>query len=76
MAGSRPTTLNFGAGFASALIDCGPVLGAGGSSPISQTGRQGKLRRLLRGRGAVPRRRPTNKSATTRSVVGSRPKLK
>ena len=57
MAGSRPTTLNFGAGFASAPIDCCPVLGSGGSSPISQTGRQGKLRRLLRGRGAVPRRR-------------------
>src|SRR5438128_5077306 len=40
MAASGPATLNFGTGLANALIDCCPVLAVGGSSPISQFGRQ------------------------------------
>ena len=40
MAASGPATLNFGTGLANALIDCCPVVAIGGSSPISQYGRQ------------------------------------
>ena len=40
MAASGPATLNFGTGLANALIDCCPVVAIGGSSPISQFGRQ------------------------------------
>src|SRR5579864_5422390 len=40
MAASGPATLNFGTGLANALIDCCPVVAVGGSSPISQFGRQ------------------------------------
>ena len=40
MAASGPATLNFGTGLANALIDCCPVVALGGSSPISQFGRQ------------------------------------
>src|SRR5947207_606083 len=40
MAASGPATLNFSTGLANALIDCCPVVALGGSSPISQFGRQ------------------------------------
>src|SRR6202043_2314085 len=40
MAASGPATLNFGTGLANSLIDCCPVVAIGGSSPISQFGRQ------------------------------------
>jgi thiamine pyrophosphate-dependent acetolactate synthase large subunit-like protein len=40
MAASGPATLNFGTGLANALVDCCPVVAIGGSSPISQFGRQ------------------------------------
>src|SRR5579871_1776633 len=40
MAASGPATLNLGTGLANALIDCCPVIGFGGSSPIGQFGRQ------------------------------------
>ena len=40
MAASGPATLNFGTGLANALIDCCPVVAIGGSSPVSQFGRQ------------------------------------
>src|SRR5436189_543309 len=40
MAASGPATLNFSTGVANALIDCCPVVSLGGSSPISQFGRQ------------------------------------
>src|SRR5499433_1783973 len=40
MAASGPATLNFGTGLANALVDCCPVVALGGSSPISQFGRQ------------------------------------
>ena len=40
MAASGPATLNFGTGLANALIDCCPVVAVGGSSPVSQFGRQ------------------------------------
>ncbi len=40
MAASGPATLNLGTGLANALIDCCPVVAFGGSSPISQFGRQ------------------------------------
>jgi thiamine pyrophosphate-dependent acetolactate synthase large subunit-like protein len=40
MAASGPATLNFGTGLANALIDGCPVVALGGSSPISQFGRQ------------------------------------
>src|SRR6478672_1990568 len=40
MAASGPATLNFSTGLANALIDCCPVVSLGGSSPISQFGRQ------------------------------------
>jgi thiamine pyrophosphate-dependent acetolactate synthase large subunit-like protein len=40
MAASGPATLNLGTGLANALIDCCPVVALGGSSPISQFGRQ------------------------------------
>ena len=40
MAACGPATLNFGTGLANALIDCCPVVAVGGSSPISQFGRQ------------------------------------
>jgi len=40
MAASGPATLNLGTGLANALIDCCPVIALGGSSPISQFGRQ------------------------------------
>ncbi|HEV2336022.1 MAG TPA: thiamine pyrophosphate-binding protein, partial [Stellaceae bacterium] len=40
MAASGPATLNFGTGLANALVDCCPVVAIGGSSPISQYGRQ------------------------------------
>ncbi len=40
MAASGPATLNLGTGLANALIDCCPVIAFGGSSPISQFGRQ------------------------------------
>src|SRR5438874_10844189 len=36
MAASGPATLNFGTGLANALIDCCPVVAAGGSSPTTQ----------------------------------------
>src|ERR1700740_686387 len=37
---SGPGALNLGTGLANALIDCCPVVALGGSSPISQFGRQ------------------------------------
>src|SRR6201981_3499216 len=37
---SGPGALNLGSGLANALIDCCPVIALGGSSPISQFGRQ------------------------------------
>src|SRR5690349_18344564 len=37
---SGPGALNLGTGLANALIDCCPVIALGGSSPISQFGRQ------------------------------------
>src|SRR5437764_7163476 len=40
MAASGPATLNLGTGLANALVDCCPVIALGGSSPISQFGRQ------------------------------------
>ena len=40
MAASGPATLNLATGLANALIDCCPVVALGGSSPISQFGRQ------------------------------------
>src|ERR1700722_3922460 len=40
MAASGPATLNFSTGLANALIDCCPVVAIGGSSPVSQFGRQ------------------------------------
>src|SRR5215813_2368020 len=40
MAASGPGALNLGTGLANALIDCCPVVALGGSSPISQFGRQ------------------------------------
>src|SRR2546430_16293719 len=40
VAASGPATLNFGTGLANSLIDCCPVVAIGGSSPISQFGRQ------------------------------------
>ncbi|MBO0737070.1 MAG: thiamine pyrophosphate-binding protein [Alphaproteobacteria bacterium] len=40
MAASGPATLNFSTGLGNALIDCCPVVALGGSSPISQFGRQ------------------------------------
>ena len=40
MAASGPATLNLTTGLANALIDCCPVVALGGSSPISQFGRQ------------------------------------
>ena len=40
MAASGPATLNLGTGLANALIDCCPVVAIGGSTPISQFGRQ------------------------------------
>src|SRR5260370_8694980 len=40
MGASGPATLNFSTGLANALIDCCPVVALGGSSPISQFGRQ------------------------------------
>src|ERR1700730_8149737 len=40
MAAIGPATLNFSTGLANALIDCCPVVAFGGSSPISQFGRQ------------------------------------
>src|SRR5215470_14784158 len=40
MAASGPATLNFSTGLGNALIDCCPVVAFGGSSPISQFGRQ------------------------------------
>src|SRR5438132_13197299 len=40
MAASGPATLNFSTGLANALIDGCPVVALGGSSPISQFGRQ------------------------------------
>src|SRR6266404_3745679 len=40
MAASGPATLNFSTGLANALIDGCPVIALGGSSPISQFGRQ------------------------------------
>src|SRR6201987_5029213 len=40
MAASAPAALNFAPGLANSLIDCCPVVGLGGSSPISQFGRQ------------------------------------
>src|SRR5258708_32431955 len=40
VAASGPATLNLGTGLANALIDCCPVIAFGGSSPISQGGRQ------------------------------------
>ena len=38
--GERPGDINFSTGLANALIDCCPVVALGGSSPISQFGRQ------------------------------------
>lgn len=40
MAASGPATINLSTGLANALIDCCPVVGFGGSSPIGQFGRQ------------------------------------
>jgi len=40
MAASGPAAINLSTGLANALIDCCPVIGMGGSSPISQFGRQ------------------------------------
>jgi thiamine pyrophosphate-dependent acetolactate synthase large subunit-like protein len=40
MAASGPATLNLATGLANALIDCCPVVALGGSSPITQFGRQ------------------------------------
>ncbi|WP_454689141.1 thiamine pyrophosphate-binding protein [Achromobacter aloeverae] len=40
MAASGPGTINLSTGLANALIDCAPVVAIGGSSPISQVGRQ------------------------------------
>jgi thiamine pyrophosphate-dependent acetolactate synthase large subunit-like protein len=40
MAASGPATINLTTGLANALVDCCPVVGIGGSSPIGQFGRQ------------------------------------
>jgi len=40
MAASGPGVINLATGLANALIDCAPVVAIGGSSPISQFGRQ------------------------------------
>ena len=40
MAASGPAAINLSTGLANALIDCCPVIGFGGASPISQFGRQ------------------------------------
>jgi thiamine pyrophosphate-dependent acetolactate synthase large subunit-like protein len=40
MAASGPGVINLTTGIANALIDCCPVIAVGGSSPISQNGRQ------------------------------------
>jgi thiamine pyrophosphate-dependent acetolactate synthase large subunit-like protein len=40
MAASGPAAINLSTGLANALIDCCPVIGMGGASPISQFGRQ------------------------------------
>ncbi|MGD9942893.1 MAG: thiamine pyrophosphate-binding protein [Burkholderiaceae bacterium] len=40
MAASGPGAINLTTGLANALIDCAPVVAIGGSSPISQVGRQ------------------------------------
>src|ERR1700739_1204659 len=40
MAASGPGVINLTTGIANALIDCCPVVAVGGSSPISQNGRQ------------------------------------
>jgi thiamine pyrophosphate-dependent acetolactate synthase large subunit-like protein len=40
MAASGPGVINLTTGIANALIDCSPVVAIGGSSPISQNGRQ------------------------------------
>ncbi|HZK92517.1 MAG TPA: thiamine pyrophosphate-binding protein, partial [Stellaceae bacterium] len=40
MAASGPAAINLSTGLANALIDCCPVIGFGGASPISQYGRQ------------------------------------
>src|SRR5207249_12157769 len=40
MAASRPATLKFGTALAQALIDCCAVVAIGGSSPVSQFGRE------------------------------------
>lgn len=40
MAASGPGVINLTTGIANALIDCAPVIAIGGSSPISQFGRQ------------------------------------
>src|SRR3954466_6239748 len=40
MAASGPGVTNLVTGLANALIDCGPVVALGGSSPLSQFGRQ------------------------------------
>src|SRR5262245_3459582 len=40
MAASGPGVINLTTGVANALIDCCPVVAVGGSSPISQNGRQ------------------------------------
>ena len=53
MAASGPATLNLGTGLANALIDCCPVVAFGGSSPISQFGRQ-VFRRSTRSRHSRP----------------------
>jgi len=47
MAASGPATLNFGTGLANSLIDCCPVVAIGGSSPISQFGRQVFQKRMV-----------------------------
>jgi thiamine pyrophosphate-dependent acetolactate synthase large subunit-like protein len=40
MAASGPAAINLSTGLANALIDCCPVVGFGGSSPLGQVGRQ------------------------------------
>jgi len=40
MAASGPAAINLSTGLANALIDCCPVIGFGGSSPLGQFGRQ------------------------------------
>src|ERR1700722_20288333 len=40
MAASGPAAINLSTGLANALVDCCPVIGFGGASPISQFGRQ------------------------------------